>query len=479
LQNVVTTTNEVGEATAELISTTNHETATITVESGTVVGYGYAEFAHPGDPHIRILEPAPGTNLSGTAVVRAEVYDTDADGSDEIVSMTLYVDGAIRGSITTNDYYPSGVDTWRLSNGPHTLSASATDSEGNTMWSQRVSVNVYNSISEVSISPTELFSDEPDQGNITISGRLNEAGTWNVQITDMSGNTVFADSGSEGAFQSAWDGKVSGNYIDGLYRATLTKDSTTHTTAITISAAHAPVFISGLLRGEEQWSRDATIDEMEVVMDACRAQYARFTAIADPLWSTGIDPEQNRVRKGLCDWLKDDYRYWFHTGHGEVRRLRDSLWHAMIMFPDVGGTRLVCGNDYWALPAERPFIRAFSDIGVWTSQYHIVMINACWSGGSWLQGYDQSIPNAFGNYGAVEIDQTYLGWGTKYYPGTLPIFQYLQPNGTGWTKEFWRRLGMGYTVSQAHWWANMDTTGWMHNFLCTYGGPDVTYFDPW
>jgi hypothetical protein len=218
---------------------------------------------------------------------------------------------------------------------------------------------------------------------------------------------------------------------------------------------------------------------MEAVMDACRARGAEFTAIADPLWSTGVDPEESRVRKGLCDWLKEGYRYWFHTGHGKTSRFPDGTEHAQIEFPGVNAVVWVYGDDYWKEAEDRDWIEAFSDIGVWPSQYHIVMLNCCWSGGHYLWGADPSIANAFGNYGAVENDQTYLGWRFSYYPTDYPLLGYLSPSGTAWTKEFWRLLGIGCTVSQAVWWANMNTIGWMRNFLWMYGGPDATYFDPY
>jgi hypothetical protein len=335
------------------------------------------------------------------------------------------------------------------------------------MWSQAVPVNVYNAVSELQLSQRELFRDLTDPGTFTFSGRLNEPGSWSLQITNSSGAVVFSDSGGQGAFQSTWDGKTSGDYVDGIYQATFTAVGSTVREVITvsISAPSAMVLITGDVVGEQQWAKEAAIEEMVAVTAACRARYLPYTIISNPKW---WDKYETPPRRGMDYLLKQGYKYWFHIGHGAY--LWDDNAERYMAYVSFGDTS-VQGDNYY-LPIEGRDMRypAFSDLDVYPGKYRIVMMNTCWSAGSYLlwQSIDPTIAGAFKIWNEPDQDRTYLGWTTRY-SSNWPFY------GTAWTKEFWRYLGLGYTISQSIFWADWNIGGSMRDFLYVQGGPDVTY----
>lgn len=497
LVNAETITNAVGEATATIRSSTNHETATIWVQAGGSGGGCYVEFANPDDPSIIITDPTGG-DLSGFVPVRVVTSDVDSAGGESgLMCMQLYVDGQPKGSITTNGYRLSGLDTSELSNGLHVLTAVATDADLNTMRSQAVEITVDNNISQVDYS-SEIFTDDLTPGNIAFNARMITSGTWSAEIKDYrNGTLVYSSSGTgPGPVQASWDGKVNGNFAPGIYAITLSSQPTGQSVPTerqylaTISRASTSTLICGKFQGEDDWSREASIQEMYAVADGCEAQGVTYTLLADPLWvfdddphyPYGTDPNQgSRLRLGFKAWINKGYHNFFYSTHGKSEYTKGK-WRSSILFDSTGGQVFVYGTDYDWTPTQRQIISAFSDLDIWSDQFRIVQINACWSAGNYLRGVDATIPNAFGNYGAVEDDQAYLGWMFYYYPSGSPIVEALSPNGTQWTKEFWRQLGLGYTVAQAEWnttFYNQHYRGWMHNFLSVYGGPDVTYLTSW
>ena len=279
-------TNCVGEAYLVVQSTTNHETATVWAETGSVGAGCYVEYADEGDPYIIITSPTGG-DVSGFVEVDSVAYDNDS--YDPLEKVQLYVDGVKRGGITTGGGRASGIETETLSNGIHALKAYAIDNIGNPMWSQVVYINVYNSISNLQPSKMEIFTDDADPGNVEFCAQMMESGTWSFQITDSSNNVVYSTSGTgPGPIQASWDGKTSGVYNRGIYKATTTTTSehaAANTQIITISAANAKVLICGIFRDEEGWSRQASMDEMSAVADACEERNLTYTLLGSYMGS--------------------------------------------------------------------------------------------------------------------------------------------------------------------------------------------------
>jgi len=493
-------TNIVGEAYLVVQSTTNHETATVWAETGSVGDGCYVEYADEGDPYIIITSPTGG-DVSGFVTVN--VWAQDDDITDSVSDFKIYIDGVQKGYATTNEYRPTGIETEKLSNGWHALRVLAMDDEYAGMWSQEIQMHVCNPISNLQIAQSEIVIDEPNPGNISFNAVMNEIGTWSIEIKNHQGTVVYSNSGAnQGVVSANWDGKVDGNYILGVYTATLSASTASGTSTkvmgFAISQAHtAGALICGMMRGEKPENILDCIEEMNRVGDACFARGIPRTFVIDPLWDENEDiysstppvedpNEDSYFRRGIKYYLRQPHSAFFFVTHGAVIYCHeDGKWRSVIAMNDASGPNVqanVVGESSWMSSPSRVRYRAFSDLNIAPDQYRIVEINACHSGGSWLHGVlEVDIPHAFGNYGRVEEDKTYIGWDTYYISGTDPILQGFGPNGTGWTREFWKYLGQYYSVSQAIsevYWHGIYK-GWMHNYLYVYGGPDATWLSPW
>jgi hypothetical protein len=123
--------------------TTYHYSVQSRDEHGNTAVSGDATFTTltPPDttaPTVSLTSPTGGTH-KGTITVTATAQDNKG-----ISSVALLVDGTVRGTITTSPY-SFGLNTTTLSDGPHTLTARATDTSNNVTTSAPVTITVDNS----------------------------------------------------------------------------------------------------------------------------------------------------------------------------------------------------------------------------------------------------------------------------------------------------------------------------------------------
>jgi Subtilase family/Bacterial Ig domain/Fervidolysin N-terminal prodomain len=115
-------------------------------------------------PDVSLTSPSPGATVSGTTMV--EVAASDNVG---VASVSFSVDGVLMGGDNTAPYTFSW-NTTGVSNGPHTLTASAQDSAGNS-GSTSVTVTVGNFADSMppTISITSPMDGSSISKNITVS----------------------------------------------------------------------------------------------------------------------------------------------------------------------------------------------------------------------------------------------------------------------------------------------------------------------
>lgn len=483
------TTNAVGEATAIIRSSTNHETATVTVQAGSIVEYGFVQYGIAGDPSIRITNLAGNQVVSGTLEIRVSCNDTNEDGISDIYDRRMFIDGVNKGRINpaTDGNYVFSCETSSLTNGAHTLAVQAKDRAGNLMTSNIVNIDVINYISNIKLSQMDLFYNESNPQPFIISGELSSPDTWVVEIKDMrTGNTVYSDSGySNGSFQTSWDGKVNGSYNQSIYNVNVKRSNDPDPAlirAVTINRSGGGALICGKYSGEEADSQKATFMELFAWADACATKYVPYTIVLDPLWETGYNSSDmygnSTMRKGIKEWLGPyhQYRYFFFTGHGYYGDRADDGHHHVNV--DMNGDT-VYGTDEWSNTPDTEY--AFSDLSLKNDGFRIVWFNSCNSAGSASEP-DLSLANAFGCYD-LENDGTFIGWLWMYYPTSYEIkipctygaINFLSSNGTGWTTSIAGLLGDGYSVGQAEYLYYLHTTfnpsesGYMSIFRYIYG----------
>ena len=124
-------------------------------------------------PNVAITSPASGTTVRGIVVVGVAASDNVA-----VSKVDMLIDGALYASDVTSPYSFS-VDTRATGNGPHTLTARAYDTSGNTNQSS-IAVVVANDL-----TPPVLTITSPSAGKVTKTVLLSAKATDNVGVTSM------------------------------------------------------------------------------------------------------------------------------------------------------------------------------------------------------------------------------------------------------------------------------------------------------
>ncbi len=191
------------------------------------------EFTVTGTPpasslSVSLTAPLPGATETGTVPVTANATDTVP-----LTSVQFKLDGANLNPAVTGmgPTYSINWNTTATTNGPHTLTAFATDSAGNTATSTGVSITVSNaaplpSVSAVNLVPTTVTGGVSTTANtVALSGPA-PSGNAVVTLSSNSPNAVVPASVTVAA----------GSTTSPAF--TITTSSVTSTTPVTISATY-------------------------------------------------------------------------------------------------------------------------------------------------------------------------------------------------------------------------------------------------
>ena len=171
----------------------------------------------PSAPTVSITSPVAGATVSGTTTVTASA-------SANTASVQFLVDGNSTGAAVTNAPFSYSLNTTTLSNGSHSLTATANTAAGQTATSAAVSIKV-NNANPVPPAPPTVSITSPVSG-ATVSGTINVAASAtdsagvakvefyldnSLQATDTSSpytwtwNTTSAANGSHTIMAKAYD----------------------------------------------------------------------------------------------------------------------------------------------------------------------------------------------------------------------------------------------------------------------------------
>ena len=131
-----------------LINATHTLTALATDSAGTSassapVSVTVNNLTAPAPPTVSITSPTAGATISGSTV--SVVATASASAGASISKVQFQVDGKAFGAVATTPSYQAVLDTTTLSDGPHNLSAIATDTSATSTLSTPVQVTVKNS----------------------------------------------------------------------------------------------------------------------------------------------------------------------------------------------------------------------------------------------------------------------------------------------------------------------------------------------
>jgi len=179
-----------------------------------------------GAPSVSWVNPSDGDTVSGTVTVQIDA--SDSEDSDDSLDVTYSVDGGSARSTSynsTSGYYEDSWDSTAVSDGDHTLEASATDSAGNTSTSS-ITVTTDNTESAPtvdSLSASEVETSDGDaefdvswqvsdgDGDLSsvdltltddTAGETEDTASVSVSGSDASGTTRLVAAGDDGSGNS-------------------------------------------------------------------------------------------------------------------------------------------------------------------------------------------------------------------------------------------------------------------------------------
>jgi len=166
------------KSTAEDIGLGDDEQGSGLLDAEAAVSGGSSD----GAPSVSWVSPSGGETVSGTVTVRIDA--SDSEDSDDSLDVTYAVDGSSERATTynsTSGYYEDSWDTTGVSDGDHTLDATATDSAGNTS-SSSISVTTDN---------TEDTDSAPTIDSFALTDNSNPA--WTRYDIDWDGSDADGD----------------------------------------------------------------------------------------------------------------------------------------------------------------------------------------------------------------------------------------------------------------------------------------------
>ncbi|MEF8825976.1 MAG: S8 family serine peptidase [Halapricum sp.] len=231
-------------------------------------------------PSVSWVNPSDGETVSSTITVQIDAVDSE--DNDDSLDVTYNVDGGSSRSTTyTSGYYEDSWDTTGVSDGDHTLAATATDSAGNTS-SSSITVTTDNteiaptvdslSASEVETSDSDAEFDvswdvsdadgDLDSVDLTLTGdtagETEDSATVSVSGDTASGTTRLVAVGDDGSGNSY---TVDATVTDGA-------GTTASATASTTESESAPAVDSLSASEVETSDSDAEFDVSWDVSDA-------------------------------------------------------------------------------------------------------------------------------------------------------------------------------------------------------------------
>lgn len=247
-------------------------------------------------PAVNVTAPADGATVSGAVAVSATASDNVG-----VANVAFTVDGAALGAPDTSAPYGTSLDTTALTNGSHTLRATATDTSGNAFYTE-ISITVDNQAPPVDTTPPTVSLAAPADG-ATVSNTVSVSAnaTDDVAVTgvkfyangvqigaeataspySVSWNTTSAANGSVQLTAAARD--AAGN-VATTSVTTVTVDNVVQTTPfVTGVSGNGRYFVdqSGtpiLIKGDSPWALFSSLSPAQVELWAANRESHGFNS---------------------------------------------------------------------------------------------------------------------------------------------------------------------------------------------------------
>jgi O-glycosyl hydrolase len=269
-------------------------------------------FATAGDttpPTVSITSPAAGATLTSTVNVVASAQDNVS-----VASVQFKVDGANSGPSFTAPPYSYSLNTTSLSNGNHTLAATATDGAGNTASSATVPIVVNNSsASQLVVSITAPVSGATVSGTTTVTANASSSiGVASVQF-QLDGANVGSPV-TVAPYTYSWDTTKSSNgshTLKAVAKDTAGTSTTSAADTVTVSNAVAsPVVsitapasgatVSGTVTVTANATSSVGVASVQFQLDGANVGNPLTAAPYSYSWDTGKSPNGSHTLKAVA-----------------------------------------------------------------------------------------------------------------------------------------------------------------------------------
>lgn len=249
---------------------------------------GWASSAVGDPPTVAVTNPLDGATVSGTIDITADA--SDPDGS--VTQVEFFVDSAsIAADTDGSDGWSASWDSTTVSDGSHSISAEATDNDGNTA-SDSVTVEVDNVDDLPEVALTDPADGDTVSGAVTVTADASDdRGVSQVEFfVDASSIGVDTD-GSDG-WSASWDTTA---YADGDHNVTAEATDTASQTAshsITVTVNNSGGSASDMYVWKMTWSekhrgKGGAFTDVMVTVDV------NADSDADGVAEAGDDPTAN------------------------------------------------------------------------------------------------------------------------------------------------------------------------------------------
>jgi len=242
-------------------------------------------------PIVNVTAPTDGSTVSGVTNVTATAGDNVA-----VDHVTFSVDGTQLGSNDTSVPYSASLNTSTLTNGVHTIRATATDTAGNSAYSEVV-VTVDNDVTAPTVSVTAPADGSTVSGNVSVTADATD--NHNVSgVKFYAGATQIGSESTVAPYSVSWDTTTVANgsiQLTAVARDAVGNMTTSSVVAVTVNnPIQTTKFVSGvssngryfvdqtgapiLVKGDSPWAMFPDLSPAQVEQWATNRESHGFNA---------------------------------------------------------------------------------------------------------------------------------------------------------------------------------------------------------
>ena len=288
-------------------------------------------------PTINVTAPADGATVSGAVAVSATASDNVG-----VANVAFAVDGAALGAPDATAPYGLSLDTTALTNGPHTLRATATDTSGNASFAE-ISLTVDNQAPPVDTTPPTVSLTAPAESatvSNTVTISADAADDFAVAGVKFYANGVqIGTEATTSPYSVSWNTTTVANgsvQLTAVARDVAGNVATTPVTTVTVTnVAQTTPFVTGV-SGNGRYFVDQTGAPVLIKGDSPWALFSNLSPAEVELWAA--NRESHGFNSAIVSLIGDSRNGGPSNGGGTYDGIK----------PFVNGNITTWNEAYWA-----------------------------------------------------------------------------------------------------------------------------------